>query len=453
MHPIKAGRADAVALFGNRNWLRLVWGALSVLVTLAFHLWLGATAALVAALVMLGLALLVEVLSPLPVGVLVTKDGLSVSDHVEDPDGGDDEWSVPWERVVEIRAEIVRDERVISVIGTLADEQPRTLLTLGKAVPSRLEPQHDVLDPAASFELLRAHAPGRVMITEPADDEQPAPEADGDAPAEPPRSSRLRRYVWMVALLGLAVVSFSIGSSWTVGLALTAVIFVHEMGHVLAVLARRLPIKGMFFLPFLGAVVVYEDLDKQQRSPDTRVFIALAGPVVGGLVALAVWSQAPHHHTFAWWFAIFGLVINLANLIPAMPLDGGQVVRGLLESQLARNRTAAMAVLIPSVLTAGGIALVVLVPMLFFRLLFLCFALGAAGGIYDDAAPVVTDRWLARHGVRPARLRAARAWFAGGPWSEAGPETPDVGPIPGPQVAAYATVYLGLAAALGAVLV
>jgi Zn-dependent protease len=126
-----------------------------------------------------------------------------------------------------------------------------------------------------------------------------------------------------LASLGLASMQFR----WEFAFAFIGGLLVHELGHVVAMRAYGVRIKGMYFIFPLGAVIV------PIGSPPTRfseAVIGLAGPAAGLLtafVALAVFSVTgePLAVGIAGVFAFF----NLFNLLPARPLDGGRAATAL----------------------------------------------------------------------------------------------------------------------------
>ncbi|MGA8943383.1 MAG: site-2 protease family protein [Thermoactinomyces sp.] len=105
---------------------------------------------------------------------------------------------------------------------------------------------------------------------------------------------------------------------------LVIMIFIHEMGHVLAARIKGLPVSAPAFIPFLGALIT---MKKQPSDAATEAFVALGGPLLGTIGATATYGLGV-------WFdqeifvmiAYLGLFINLFNLIPIHPLDGGRIV-------------------------------------------------------------------------------------------------------------------------------
>lgn len=111
--------------------------------------------------------------------------------------------------------------------------------------------------------------------------------------------------------------------NWLVGLGLVAMIFIHEVGHVLAARRRGLPVSLPIFIPFLGAFIA---MKKHPRDAETEAFVALGGPALGTLGAFAAFVLgAAFSNTTLLVVAYLGFFINLINLLPIHPLDGGRI--------------------------------------------------------------------------------------------------------------------------------
>ncbi len=104
-------------------------------------------------------------------------------------------------------------------------------------------------------------------------------------------------------------------------------IWVHEMGHVIQLKREGIAASAPMFIPFLGAFVAMKQMPKNALA-EARV--ELAGPVVGSLGALGAWgiyelTQLPLFLGLAY----IGFFLNLFNLLPMLPLDGGRAVGAL----------------------------------------------------------------------------------------------------------------------------
>jgi Zn-dependent protease len=104
-------------------------------------------------------------------------------------------------------------------------------------------------------------------------------------------------------------------------------IFVHELGHVIELRRQGVPASAPLFIPFLGAVIGMKQLPDDAWK-EARV--ALAGPILGSLGAAAFWvaGEAAASDLLV-GLAFVGFFLNLFNLIPIVPLDGGRAVAAL----------------------------------------------------------------------------------------------------------------------------
>jgi Zn-dependent protease len=146
----------------------------------------------------------------------------------------------------------------------------------------------------------------------------------------------------VTAATRVAEVAPGIGSvgSWAVGAVIAAAFLLsalaHELGH--AVAARRVGLTG-------GPVVVYffggaATTRLETSRPRDEITVALAGPLVslaagGVLVVVAGFGELAGGGALqaigrvAFVIAVLNLLLGTVNLLPAFPLDGGRIVRGL----------------------------------------------------------------------------------------------------------------------------
>ncbi|HEX2740206.1 MAG TPA: site-2 protease family protein [Rubrobacter sp.] len=108
---------------------------------------------------------------------------------------------------------------------------------------------------------------------------------------------------------------------------IVVLIWVHEMGHVLQLRREGIPASAPMFIPFLGAFVAMKQMPKDALA-EARV--GLAGPVLGTLGGLATLGlYAATKEPLFLGLAYFNSIINLFNLAPMLPLDGGRAVGAL----------------------------------------------------------------------------------------------------------------------------
>lgn len=121
----------------------------------------------------------------------------------------------------------------------------------------------------------------------------------------------------------LSVLAYTLVWGWPYAVGLVLLIFVHEMGHYIAARRRGLAVGAPTFIPFVGAWVAMKDMP---RDVETEAYIGLAGPVVGTLGAMAVyWLAQAEGSMLLLAIAYGGFFINLFNLIPLSPFDGGRI--------------------------------------------------------------------------------------------------------------------------------
>jgi Zn-dependent protease len=182
---------------------------------------------------------------------------------------------------------------------------------------------------------------------------RPSPDPPGESPRQPRQSFFKRR----IAPLGAAIIAFlaklkaiilllpkikllvtaasmavSIAAYATIwGFAFAAgvvvLLLVHEMGHVIALRREGIKASAPMFIPFLGAVISARSLGDDAVA-EARV--GLAGPILGSIgagVCLLIWQITGHDY----WRALgyFGLFLNLFNLLPVVPLDGGRAMAAM----------------------------------------------------------------------------------------------------------------------------
>jgi len=121
----------------------------------------------------------------------------------------------------------------------------------------------------------------------------------------------------------LSLVVYASIWGWRYAAGFIALLFAHEMGHYVAARQCGLKVGAPAFIPFVGAWIALED---QPHNVETEAYVAIAGPVVGTIAALAVYLWARSEDSgLLLAIAYAGLFLNLFNLLPISPLDGGRV--------------------------------------------------------------------------------------------------------------------------------
>jgi Zn-dependent protease len=183
---------------------------------------------------------------------------------------------------------------------------------------------------------------------------EPGPQADPFGRPRPPARSRIRERAGaagaaLVALLAkgkaillflpkikvlstsatalVSVAAYSLFFGWEFALGFVLLLFVHEMGHVIALRREGIPASAPMFIPFLGAVITAKSLGENALA-EARV--GLAGPILGSLGALAVAvAGAVTGSPLLQALAYTGFLLNLFNLLPVVPLDGGRAMAAM----------------------------------------------------------------------------------------------------------------------------
>src|SRR6184192_540861 len=125
----------------------------------------------------------------------------------------------------------------------------------------------------------------------------------------------------------VSVAAYSLIWGWQFAIGFVLLLLVHEMGHVIQLRREGVPASAPLFIPFLGAVV---GMKQAPKDAATEARVGLAGPVLGSLgclVPLALYEATGNNLFRA--LAFVGFFLNLINLLPVLPLDGGRVMAAL----------------------------------------------------------------------------------------------------------------------------
>jgi Zn-dependent protease len=122
----------------------------------------------------------------------------------------------------------------------------------------------------------------------------------------------------------ISIAAYTLAFGWPFAVGLVLLLFVHEMGHVIQLRREGVEASAPVFIPFLGAMISAKSLGKDAAA-EARV--GLAGPIlgtIGTLIPLAVYLATGSDL----WRALsyLGFFINLINLLPVLPLDGGRAM-------------------------------------------------------------------------------------------------------------------------------
>ncbi len=144
--------------------------------------------------------------------------------------------------------------------------------------------------------------------------------------------AKLAKPLITVVTMSISAVAYAfwLGPWFAIGLVI--MLFIHEMGHVIALRMRGYEASAPVFIPFLGAVI----FGPRMTNRDDEAFVGIGGPVLGGLAAAIVLG--------VWWFiedktsdlaiillmiSYVGMFLNVFNLMPIRPLDGGRITQAV----------------------------------------------------------------------------------------------------------------------------
>jgi Zn-dependent protease len=129
------------------------------------------------------------------------------------------------------------------------------------------------------------------------------------------------------ATMLVSIAAYALLWGWKFAIGFVLLILVHELGHALEAKRQGIPISAPLFIPFVGALIAMKQLPHDAWR---EAKIALAGPILGSLGAAAVWGVAAYTDSdLLRALAFTGFFLNLFNLLPIVPLDGGRAVAAL----------------------------------------------------------------------------------------------------------------------------
>ncbi|GAA5178446.1 hypothetical protein GCM10025771_17590 [Niveibacterium umoris] len=121
----------------------------------------------------------------------------------------------------------------------------------------------------------------------------------------------------------LSVFAYAFIWGWRYAVGFVAMILIHEMGHYIAARQRGLAVGAPTFIPFVGAWVELKDLP---HDAETEAYVGLVGPLAGTLGALACYYLARNSGSDLLLAVSYsGFFLNLFNMIPLSPFDGGRI--------------------------------------------------------------------------------------------------------------------------------
>src|SRR5919109_4051905 len=137
---------------------------------------------------------------------------------------------------------------------------------------------------------------------------------------------KLKLFTTSASML-VSIAAYQLIFGWTFAVGFVLLLLLHELGHVIQLRREGIEASAPMFIPFLGAVISVKSLG-DDAAAEARV--GLAGPILGSiasLVPLGLWLATGDDFWRA--LAYIGFLLNLFNLLPVLPLDGGRAMAAL----------------------------------------------------------------------------------------------------------------------------
>jgi Zn-dependent protease len=125
----------------------------------------------------------------------------------------------------------------------------------------------------------------------------------------------------------VSVAAYALFWGWKFAVGFVLLLLVHELGHYIEARRQGLNVSAPMFIPFLGAAIL---LRENPLNAWREALVAFAGPILGSIGAAAVWLVGEQQDSeFLLALAFTGFLVNLFNLIPVVPLDGGRIAAAI----------------------------------------------------------------------------------------------------------------------------
>lgn len=134
---------------------------------------------------------------------------------------------------------------------------------------------------------------------------------------------KLMKFSSILTML-VSIWAYSTIWGWPFAVGFVLLIVIHELGHGIVMRMMGIPAGAPTFIPFVGAVIAMKG---RPRNAYVEAMVAFGGPVLGSAAAAVCLVLAWSLQSDFWMSLAFsGFLINLFNLLPISPLDGGRIV-------------------------------------------------------------------------------------------------------------------------------
>lgn len=144
--------------------------------------------------------------------------------------------------------------------------------------------------------------------------------------AKAAKALKFAKFFLTAGTMALSVLAYGFtffGFAFAIGL--VSMLFIHELGHVIALRIQKLKASWPVFIPFLGALIFVPNFGDKKKE----AFTGYGGPLLGSVAAFAcfgLWAIWPGRPEILLLVSYIGVFLNLFNLIPVRPLDGGRIL-------------------------------------------------------------------------------------------------------------------------------
>jgi Zn-dependent protease len=122
----------------------------------------------------------------------------------------------------------------------------------------------------------------------------------------------------------VSIAAYALIWGWYFAVGFVVLLFVHELGHVAVAKMQGLRVSAPLFIPFMGALIALREMPKNAWR---EAQLALGGPLLGTAGAAVCWGLGVAYDSdLLRALGYVGFLINLFNLIPVVPLDGGRAI-------------------------------------------------------------------------------------------------------------------------------
>jgi Zn-dependent protease len=122
----------------------------------------------------------------------------------------------------------------------------------------------------------------------------------------------------------ISIWAYAMFWGWPFAVGFVALLFIHEMGHVVALRMMGIKATTPMFIPFMGAFIGMKEMPENAFG---EAVMAYGGPLLGTLGAIGCAGAGLVTGNPFWYaLAMSGFLLNLFNLLPISPLDGGRII-------------------------------------------------------------------------------------------------------------------------------